>query len=114
MIDAPTLNSDEALAALQALTQEIGSDVSAVQWASLAGRPDGIYRDIASALPAKLALASKLTAGTYLDDEYVAGMVRRATRDSHDNRCARFSQPYDIDAAMAVDPASILTPAGAA
>lgn len=112
MIDAPTLNGDEALAALQALVRDIGIDVSAVQWGSLAGRPGEIYRVVAAGLPAKLALATKLTAGTHLDDEYVAGMLRRATRDGHNDRCDRLSQPYDIDAAMAIDPASILTPAG--
>ena len=109
-----TLTTGEPLMALQAMVRNLAADISAVQWAALIDRPSDVYRDIAADIPAKQALVRKLTTGVHLDDTYVDGMIRIATRDDHDGRCARLTQRYDIAAAMAIDPASILAKAGAA
>ena len=109
-----TLDSDEALMALQAMVRNLAADISATQWAALIDRPSDVHRDIAADIPAKQALVRKLTTGVHLDDTYVDGMIRIATRDDHICRCARLTQRYDIAAAMAIDLASILAKAGAA
>lgn len=102
-----TLDSAECLAALQGMVRDLGSDIAAVQWATLAYRNSVGYEIIASHLPAKRALVNKLASGTHLTASYVDDMIAGMVRDFHLDRCACLHTPYDIDAAMAIDPTAV-------
>lgn len=109
-----TLTSDEALEAIVALTETISNSTATVQWAALTGAPQDAYQATARGILRKRELARKLTPCADLSDEFVDRMIQYDTTVAHGARKFGTSTEYDIDAAMAIDPASILAKADAA
>lgn len=113
-----TLTAAQAMVALQALAADIADDVSAIQWTVLGGgEVHEVYIDLASKLPAKRAVLDVLATTTHLDAAYLDEMIANRARLRHRDRAAKYVdrgvEPYDVDAAMAIDPATI-APSGTA
>ena len=108
-----TLNRDQAMTAYQACCQDLAVNIAAVQWSVALNVDSAVYPIIARCIPEKRAVIDLLATVLYVDAEHVDRTIADRVRDAHRDRHGHQLNPYDIDAATAIDPAIVLT-AGAA